>query len=201
VGSSNKNQKQKFRFTLTEVRSLQRRAGKLELSTEARKRLRWFEYFLSHKRNVSLTCRYYGISRSTFLRWANRFVASDLSTLEDQSRRPHSVRAPETPVHIVALIKNYRTCEPTISKESITEKLKENNGVRLSSATVGRVIQRNGFFFGDTPAHKMKRKAALEKLQSVGFENVQARESVQEDEDIPPSVADSPFPLSPQLPS
>jgi hypothetical protein len=43
-----------------------------ELSREANRRLNWFEHYRCF-RNVSLTCRYYGISRQTFYRWRRRY--------------------------------------------------------------------------------------------------------------------------------
>ncbi|PIR52828.1 hypothetical protein COU76_04240 [Candidatus Peregrinibacteria bacterium CG10_big_fil_rev_8_21_14_0_10_49_10] len=186
-----------FRWNLKEVRSLQRRATRLELSVDARKRLRWFEYYLTHNTNVSLTCRYYGIARSTFLRWAQRFRASDLSTLEEESRRPKNVREPETPLHVVTLIRQCRVAEPLISKDKISESLQRDHGVRISSATVGRVIARQGFFFAETPAHRRKRKEAAERQRQSSF----VHEKQQAEDPIPPETVGEVFGISPTFSS
>ena len=66
---------------LADVRRLLRSAGELELSLHAIQRLKWFMYALEHDGNVSLVSRHFGISRSTFLRWAERFDAADPRTL------------------------------------------------------------------------------------------------------------------------
>jgi len=58
-----------------------------KLSREATVRLRWFDYY--HKtKNVSLTCRYFGISRKTFYKWKKRYNPWDLTTPETRSRAP-----------------------------------------------------------------------------------------------------------------
>jgi transposase len=64
------------------------------LSKEALKRLEWIDWYYDHKENVSLTCRYFGISRDTFYRWFKRFNKKNLRTLEDDTsnRRPQKLR-------------------------------------------------------------------------------------------------------------
>ncbi len=63
-----------------------------ELSSEAKKRLKWFDWHRDHGQNVSLTCRHFGIARETFYRWKRRYNRFDLSSLEDRSSRPRRVR-------------------------------------------------------------------------------------------------------------
>ena len=136
---------------------MQRNARRLELDREARKRLQWFAYALHHKGNVSLTCRHFGIARSTYLRWAERFDPNDPRSLEEQSRRPLNVRTPETEPKVIELIKQYRQKEPTIGKKHIQKKLQEEHSLEISASTIGRVINRHCFFFADTPSHRQKR--------------------------------------------
>jgi hypothetical protein len=52
-------------------------------------------------RNARQTCRYFGISAQTFYRWKNRYDPYDLTTLEEESRRPRRVRGPETSERVV----------------------------------------------------------------------------------------------------
>lgn len=144
-------------FRLQDVKRLLRNAEELELCHEAVQRLKWFQYALEHDSNVSLTCRHFGISRSTFLRWADRFDARDIRSLEEQSRRPLTVRTPETNPATVELIRILRTEHPLLGKEPICALLKERYGIELSSSTVGRIIKRHALFFGNTQSHENKR--------------------------------------------
>lgn len=158
---------------LQDVRRLLRSSEEYELSSEAVQRLKWFQYNLGHGGNVSLTCRHFGISRSTFLRWAQRFDASDIRTLEECSRRPHAVRLPQTDGHTVELIRQIRTEQPTLGKESITDLLRMEHGVTLSTSTVGRIIKRHNLFFAETASHQNKRTSMEDHtVRSVSPEKV-----------------------------
>ena len=59
------------------------------ISREAKKRLQWMDHYHKHG-NARFTCRHFGISPQTFYRWKNRFDRYDLTTLEEQSRKPHN---------------------------------------------------------------------------------------------------------------
>ena len=142
---------------LQDVRRLLRSAGEYELGAAAVQRLKWFQYNLEHSGNVSLTCRHFGISRSTFLRWAERFDATDVRTLEEFSRRPHTVRLPETDTHTIELITKIRKEQPLLGKEAVTAILKTSHSVTVSSSTVGRIIKRHNLFFAATASHETKR--------------------------------------------
>ena len=63
-----------------------------ELSAEARRRLKWMDYYESHGHNARLTCRHFDISPQTFYRWRGRYDRRNLGSLQDRSRRPHRVR-------------------------------------------------------------------------------------------------------------
>lgn len=142
---------------LTEIRRLLRSADDLELSAGAVQRLKWFLYAREHEDNVSLTCRHFGIGRSTFLRWAERFDPQDLRTIEEQSRRPKHVRTSVVPDAAIHAIRRIRLQQPLLSKNDVAECLMREEGIQLSPSTVGRIIQRYGFFFAATKAHQEKR--------------------------------------------
>lgn len=142
---------------LQDVRRLLRSAQDLELSGGAIQRLKWFLYACEHENNVSLTCRHFGIARSTFLRWADRFDPTDLSTLEENSRRPKTVRQSDIDQSTIDIIRSIRHAEPKLGKESIAVRLQTEHGITLSASTVGRVITRHKLFFGETKAHIEKR--------------------------------------------
>lgn len=144
------------KIQLQAIESLLRRADALALPKDARVRLRWFEFYATHEYNASLTCRHFGIARSTFARWLKRFDSSDERTLEEESRRPKHVRLPETDDVVIAMVGEMRRKNPLMNKGVIREELL-CAGHDVSLATVGRIITRNRFFFADTPSHRRKR--------------------------------------------
>ena len=146
-----------------DVQRLLQHAEELELSADAALRLQWFAFAIDHDGNIGLTCRHFGISRSTFFRWAKRFDPLHPETLEEHSRRPHTFREPETDAQTIALIRRYREEHPLMGKEKIQKHLLEEHGVTVSVSTVGRVIARHGFFFADIPSHRAKRADAQER--------------------------------------
>jgi transposase len=131
-----------------------------DLDEVVAKRLSWFAYAAAQDWNIDRTCRYFGISRSTFLRWIGRFDENDLTTLSDRSRRPHSVRMPETDPKVVALIGEIRKQWPLLGKQKVCELLEREYGIDIAPATVGRIIHRSGFFFANTESHRQKRLRA-----------------------------------------
>jgi transposase-like protein len=149
-------------LSASEIRRLLRSASQLELSSDAVQKLKWFLFAAEHAENVSLTCRHFGISRSTYLRWSERFDANDLSTLDEHSRSPHTVREPETDPKVVTLIAELRTAQPMIGKEAISAILQQSHSITVSSSTVGRVISRHGLFFAETASHRRKRAQYME---------------------------------------
>ena len=86
-------------------------AGRLrvapEVSPEARRRLRWMDYYHQHGRNASQTCRHFDISRETFYRWGRRYDPRRPQSLEDDrhTRRPRRVRQPATPSAVEARLR------------------------------------------------------------------------------------------------
>ena len=65
----------------------------LKLSKEAKNRLEWIIYYhTKSKYNVSLVCRHFGIVKSTFYKWLDRFDETNLKSLENKSKRPKKVR-------------------------------------------------------------------------------------------------------------
>jgi len=119
------------------IRELVRRGT---ISPEAAKKLRWMDHYLKN-RNARLTCRYFGISPKTFYRWKNRFDPYDLTTLEEESRRPRHVRQPQSPAAVVEAILELRTRYPRWGKKKLVVLL-ARKGLKVSASTVGRVMNR-----------------------------------------------------------
>ena len=118
------------------------RLSQADITQGAKARLKWMDYYRKAK-NARLTCRHFGISPDTFYRWKRRYKPFVLKSLEDhpQSRRPHKLRQPTTPVAVVEKIRELRETYPRWGKEKLKVLLKRE-GYFVSSSTVGRTIAR-----------------------------------------------------------
>ena len=110
-----------------------------ELSANARRRLKWMEYYESHGRNARLICRHFDISPQTFYRWLRRYNPRDLATLEEQSRRPHQTRRPTWSRELALAVQELRERFPRWGKDKLAPLL-QAVGWRCSTSMVGRVL-------------------------------------------------------------
>jgi len=88
----------------------------LEISPEAKRRLKWLDWYHAHGSNARLTCRHFGISPDTFYRWRRRFKPGCLLTLESQSRKPKSLRQSQIPKTTIDLVIKLRRKDMVLSK-------------------------------------------------------------------------------------
>ena len=114
------------------------------LSKDALKRLTWFDWYFTHGKNAELTCRHFGISKSVFYRWLNRFDKRNLQSLEfnPKTRRPHHVREMTTPLWIQKKIYDIRLADLEKSKYEIQAELK-TEGIVIGRKCIQKVINRN----------------------------------------------------------
>lgn len=114
------------------------------LSKDGLKRLGWIDWYFSHGKNAEGTCRHFGISKSVFYRWKNRFNRNNLSSLEfdTKTRRPHNIRAMTTPLSIQERIYDIRAGDLEKSKYEIQEELKRE-GILAGQTAIQKVINRN----------------------------------------------------------
>jgi len=112
-----------------------------ELSREAGKRLKWFDYYYANGRNARLTCRHFDISPQTFYRWKRRYDSKHLESLEDESHRPRKVRQPTYSTELVEAVIQLRERYPRWGKDKLVILLEEE-GHHVSSSTVGRILSR-----------------------------------------------------------
>lgn len=110
-----------------------------DLSPEARRRLRWFDWHRSHGENVSLTCRHFAISRQTFYRWRRRYTPYHLATLENRSSRPHRCRQRQWTTSAVLAVQALREQYVGWGKEKLRVLL-GREGTVLSASTIGRIL-------------------------------------------------------------
>ncbi len=111
-----------------------------ELTKEASKRLKWFDYYQSHNHNARLTCRYFGISPQTFYRWKRRYDPEQLESLESRSHRPGRVRQPTTPPELIEAVVRLREKYPRWGKDKPVILL-QAEGYQVSASTVGRILR------------------------------------------------------------
>ncbi|MFC1923818.1 helix-turn-helix domain-containing protein, partial [Chloroflexota bacterium] len=110
-----------------------------DLSGKAKQRLKWFDYYNTHRHNARLTCRYFGITPQTFYRWKKRFDPFHLESLEDHSHRPKHVRKPTWAEAEVKAVLALREEYPRWGKDKLVLLLKERN-YTLSASMVGRIL-------------------------------------------------------------
>ena len=86
----------------------------------------------------------FGVSRSTLYEWQSRLRGNSgrLSSLEPRSRRPHSVRGMTTPQYKVDAVCALRTAFPYLGSKKVATILKEDHGIRIGHATIGKIIHR-----------------------------------------------------------
>ncbi len=124
-------------FPLKEIKSA-------NLSKAALKRLYWFDWYQAHGKNISLTCRHFGISRDTFYNWKRVFKPYNLRTLEDDTsnRRPHKLREMTTPSWKLKKIYDIRFADPEMSKWEIHEELRRQ-GIKVAHNVIQKIINRH----------------------------------------------------------
>lgn len=114
------------------------------LSQDALRRLYWMDWYHSHGKNAEATCRHFGISKSVFYRWKNRYNPRNLKTLEfdTKTRRPKKVREMTTSVWIRQKIYEIRIADLEKSKYEIQEELKRQ-GISVGQTAIQKVINRH----------------------------------------------------------
>lgn len=112
-----------------------------ELSAEARRRLKWMDYYESHGHNARLTCRHFDISPQTFYRWRGRYDRRNLGSLQDRSRRPHRVRQPTWSPELAEAVLRLREQYPRWGKDKLVVLLRDRDW-SVSTSMVGRILRR-----------------------------------------------------------
>ena len=152
------------------IRAIAREMG---LSRSARARLEWMIWYETKgRRNASLTCRHFGISRKTFYHWRARYSETNLAGLEDLSRRPHRVRRSILTGLQQQRIIELRTKYIHYSKIKLAILYKERYGEKISSWQIQKVIQKHKLYPNPAKAKRTaaKRKKALQKRRITEFQ-------------------------------
>jgi putative transposase len=112
----------------------------LELSKEARHRLKVIQWYEAHNRNGRLTCRHFGISPDTFHRWKRRYEGGGPGALEDGSHRPKRVRRPTWTGELEKAVLELRRGTGW-GKDKLAVLLREH-GWPCSISMVGRILRK-----------------------------------------------------------
>ncbi len=140
------------------------------LSKPALRRLAWFDFWLSHGKNISLTCRHFGISRDTFYLWKKRFAPHNLHTLEDnlKTRKPHHLRTMTTPLQKVKLVYDLRKEDLEKSKYEIQAELKDKYDIKVGYNTIQKIINRHPELLNTQHRRQLKahRKLKIKRLRA-----------------------------------
>lgn len=107
-------------------------------SRDAKHRLQILTYAETH--TVAATCRHFGIARSTYYRWHDRYVPQRPATLEDRSSRPIQVRQPTWTTAEVIAVRELRLQYPRMGKDKLAVLL-AGQEVPLSVSMVGRILR------------------------------------------------------------
>lgn len=106
-------------------------------SREAKLRLAILEYAETH--TVSATCRHFGVARSTYYRWRDRYVPSRPVTLENCPSRPRRRRRRTWTTEQVLAVRDLRAQFPRMGKDKLAMLLGQQ-GIALSVSMVGRIL-------------------------------------------------------------
>jgi transposase InsO family protein len=111
-----------------------------ELARAAAHRLAIIRHAQEVTGNVSMTCRYFGITRQAFYKWLRRYEEQGVEGLRDRSRRPHVIpheTKPEVVSKIVYLRQHYH-----FGPHKIAMYLKRYHDIEVSPSGVWRILKR-----------------------------------------------------------
>lgn len=108
-------------------------------------RMKFVVAYLRDEYSISALCRMFGISRPTGYKWIERFLAGDVSSLEDRSRAPHShpnAISLEIEGAVVSTRVEHRTWGPAKLRAWLD---RHNPEVKWpASSTIGEILRRRG---------------------------------------------------------
>lgn len=127
--------------------TLLRQVAKDILSLKAQEKLEWIIFYNTlAKRNALYTSSYFGINPKTLHKWLRRFDKENLSSLEEQSRRPQKVRGwmvtKEEEANIIYLRK--RNLE--LGKKKLQVLYQKEYGGYISTWKIERVIRKHRLY-------------------------------------------------------
>jgi len=120
---------------------MSRKVDEQEQRRKVKARLRMLQHYQKISRNVSQTCRFFGISRSQFYIWLRRFEKEEVEGLRDRPRRPSMIRY-RIPPEVIALILRIRE-ERRYGAVRMSLYLQRHYQVYASPTTILKIFHRH----------------------------------------------------------
>jgi len=119
-------------------------------------------YYREAKKNVTKTCRHFGISKKTFYKWLNRFKESkeDVKSLRDLSKKPINTRRWEVTTIQEDRIRYLRAKYIHYGKKKLRVLYKKEYQEDISCGKIERVIRKHGLYPDKIREEKIARKQA-----------------------------------------
>ena len=145
------------------------------LSKDGLRRLLWMDWYFSHGRNAEKTCRHFGIAKSVFYRWFNRFDKNNLRSLEfdTKTRRPKNVRETTMPISVQQRVYAIRKDDLEKSKYEIQEELKRE-GITVGQSAIQHVISKY------KELHNLQHKKRMKKHKRYAIARVKAAKELRD---------------------
>lgn len=139
-------------------------AQALGLSKAARHRLEWVIWYEVHGRNVSLTCRHFGVARKTWYHWRCRFDETNLRRLEERSRAPLHVRSPQVTSLEEHRVRELRSRYPTAGRDKLVVLYADDYGEPVRPWVVRRLIRDHRWYAARALSHLTPRHRAQPRI-------------------------------------
>jgi transposase InsO family protein len=151
----------KFKLSKNKYERWRKTAKVLNLSKKAMQRLDWIIfYYTKANQNAKLTCRHFGIVRSQWYYWFNRFDETNLRKLEDNSKAPKKKRQKEyTPVQYERVVQiRKERIRYGKAKILVIYKNRYPEDEDITEWKVQCIIERAGIYYNAQKQAKINRK-------------------------------------------
>ena len=130
-----------------------------DISKKAKHRLTMIEWYYQVQ-DVAVTCRLFKISRKTFYKWLNRFEnnSKNLSSLEDESKTPHTKRSIVLSYEQEMNIKHLREDKIRLGKKKLQILYRNQYQQYVSQNHIQYVINKYNLYYDPIKAKKIRTK-------------------------------------------
>jgi len=138
------------------------------ISSKAKLRLGWMDWYFAHGTNKRLTSRHFGISPTTLYKWLGRYSYKNYASLEEKSRAPVNTRQSAISRRTIDLVVRLRHEDMGLSKYKLSHILKRDHDIVLSPSSVNRILTTSGLIAEARLIKGMKRKRVNQyKIQRI----------------------------------
>jgi len=127
------------------------------MSEKAKIRLAFLEFY-KIVRDVSVVCKSFKISRTTFYKWQGRFNPKELKSLEEKSKAPKTKRQGLLTLKEKEVLKRYREKYIRIGKMKLSVMYKNEHNVKYSPHQFQKIIEKYNLYFDKAKKDKIRTK-------------------------------------------